>query len=327
MAMPSSSGSGFQGAYAGYGGGNQIAGPGPMASGGAGGYAGAYNAAFQNNQNSYNAILAGFQQTAAQQQQRQAGIAGGYSSLYAQINDQLQGSNDAQQSLINRQYAQQRGQASQQLINRGLGNSTIQSSVDRGLGFDQALALNENAGRFAQLGAGYHQNIGLASLGYQGGAEQAQTGLAGQQLAFMNSASSPYPDAGMYAQIAAANERNSAGRNSGGGGYHAAGMGPTSPSRFGSFSGPTPQYGTVAGYAADAGGGSAGYGQYGGYVPTTQQANAGVGYADPGMGYSDARAAQDYLGASSWNPGNWGGGGAGGGEWDLGGGYVADEGW
>jgi hypothetical protein len=328
MAMPSASG--FAGAYAGYGGGNQISGPGPMSSGIPGNYSSQYQAAFQNNQHSYDSILAGFQQTAAQQQARQAAIAQGYTDLYGSIKGELQGSNDAQQSLINRNYAQQRGQQSQQLINRGLGNSTIQSAVDRGLTLDQALALNENAGRFAQLGAGYHQTIGLASQAYQGGAEQAQTGLANQQLDFMNSVSSPYPDAGMYAAIEAANERNANGRNSGGGGYRASGMGGVSPSRFGSFSGPTPQYGTVAGYSADYGGGGySGYGQYGGYVPTTQEAAAQTPYYDaPAQTYGDLYGIGGGEGGNmavnqSGLYGDLGSAGA----WDLGGGYYADEGW
>lgn len=309
MAMPASSGgSGFGGAYSGYGGGNVIQGNLPFQSSLGGGYAGAYQSALNQNKQNYQNVLAGYQQTMQQQQSQQANVAQGYTNLYQSILGELQGSNTAQQQLINRQYDAQRGAQSQSLINRGLGNTTVQSAVDRGLSMDQSLAQNANAQQFAQLQAGYHNQIGLASQAYQGDSINRQVGLAGQQLDFMNSVSAPYPNAGMYAQIAAMNGQNDNPYGKGGiGGIKGGAGGMTvNPSRFGGFSGPSPQYGVTPPQ-----GGVGGYDPYwqgSSYVPTTPNQTP---YINEPLGYSDARAAQDYLGGSSWNPANWSGSGAG----------------
>lgn len=108
----------------------------------------------------------------------------GFGQLGSNIQGTIAGITSSQQQAINDQYAQQSGQATQGLINSGLGNSTVMSSVQRGIGLDQAKASNNLANQMAGLSAGYQSQTGLAQLGY------------------LNSVSAPYPNAQMYGQLA-----------------------------------------------------------------------------------------------------------------------------
>lgn len=230
-------------------------------------YTSAYNAALSQNQAQYGNILQGYQQTAGNQFNTQQGIQGGYGSLQngittnlgTQLNNagasQAQGQNNiqqgygqlagnvqgtiqgitaSQQQAINDAYTQQSGSASQSLINRGLGNTTIQGTMQRGLQLDQQKASIALANQQAQLSAGYQSQLGLAGLGYAGQSVQANTqqsnlsaeqqaaygsqlGLAGlgyqnqanmqntqqanNQLGFMNSVQMQYPNAQAYGQL------------------------------------------------------------------------------------------------------------------------------
>lgn len=201
-------------------------------------YAAAYNSALSANQTNYNNILAGFQQTARNQGSAQDRIASGYQSAYDTLRDStlraaagygalqssvLSGIRDvgaSQQQAIDDYYAQQRGQATQSLVDRGLGNTTVVEGVRRGLGLDQQKANVALANQMAQLTAGYQSNLGLAGLnfqnqaaaqlagqanlglGYQAQAAAQNTALAQSQLGWMNSVNAPYPNAGLYAGLA-----------------------------------------------------------------------------------------------------------------------------
>lgn len=198
-------------------------------------YASAYNAALTANQANYNNIIGGYRQTMAAQQQAQSGVRSGYSALQGSVAGLLAGTDAAERQRLNDQYAQTVGASNQSLINRGLGNTTVQSATTRGLTLDKAKADVELANRFAQLQAGYQSQIGLAGLGYDERAIGQNSALANQQLQFMNSVSIPYPDAGVYMQMAAMNNRNRQGGAGGGfptvgGSVGAAGSGiPRSP--------------------------------------------------------------------------------------------------
>lgn len=201
-------------------------------------YATAYNDALAQNKANYENILSGFQQTAQNQSTAQQAIAGGYTGLYNNLVDAgnriglgygalqsgVQGTINnigaSQQQAINDYYRQQQGQATQSLVDRGLGNTTVVNSVQRGIGLDQQKANVALANQMAQLSAGYQSNLGLAGLnyanqaalqaagqgnlglGYQAQAAQQNSALAQNQLAFMNSTSAPYPNAGLYGQLA-----------------------------------------------------------------------------------------------------------------------------
>lgn len=165
-------------------------------------YANAYTSALGMNTSNYTNILAGYQQTRAQQTAAQDAIAGGYTQLYNDVLGQLDSQGSTQRTNINRDYAANLGRTSQQLIDRGLGNSTIQSSVNRGFEYDRALAGNALNEQVARQYADYASRLGTAGLQYRDQANMQNTQLAQNQLGWMNSVMAPYPDAGMYSQLA-----------------------------------------------------------------------------------------------------------------------------
>lgn len=98
------------------------------------------------------------------------------------------------------------------------------------------------------------ERLGAARLGFGERANQADTGLGLRQLDWMNSIQAPYPDPGLYAQLAALSDQASRNRNAGGGaGGGAGGLtttrgGPWSPPRLT----PMEQYGGAGGGSRDA---------------------------------------------------------------------------
>lgn len=165
-------------------------------------YMGAYSNALSLNQQNYANILSGYQQTQGQQQTAQQAIEGGYGNLYNTVMGSIQGIGASQAQAIRDAYAQQSGASAQQLINSGLGNTTVQQSVQRGNLADEQKAQTGLANQMAQLTAGYQSNLGQAGLNYANQANMQNTALKGQQLNWMNSVNSPYPNAQAYGQLA-----------------------------------------------------------------------------------------------------------------------------
>lgn len=128
----------------------------------ASGYQSAYANALSINQQNYNNILAG------------------YTGLTNSVLSNLQGQGAAEQQQITDQYAQSQGAANQSLISKGLGNTTVASSVNRGIQADKAKAQVQLAGQVSGQYAQYQSMLGQAQLG------------------FMNSVSAPYPQASQY---------------------------------------------------------------------------------------------------------------------------------
>lgn len=157
-----------------------------------------YGNALEQNKAMYGDIMAGYQQTSANQVNAQNALAGGYTSLYNNVLGGIQGIGASQQQAIQDTYAQQRGSADQSLISRGLGNTTVRDSVQRGLTLDEGKANIALANQIAALNAGYQSNLGLAGLNYGNQAAAQNTGQANSQLGFMNSITAKYPDAGQY---------------------------------------------------------------------------------------------------------------------------------
>lgn len=259
-------------------------------------YASAYNNALAMNSSNYSNILAGYQQTMAGQTSAQDAIKAGYTGLYNDVLGGLANQGQTQREQINRDYAAHLGQQSQQLIDRGLGNSTVQSSVARGLGLDQAFAGNALEEQVARQRADYASRLGLSGLDYANTANMQNTAQANNQLGWMNSVMSPYPDANMYSQLAqqygmtaeAAKWRDQLTRNRYPGNPPA---GSTLSGVYGThfptgFSGGEPGGGVQLG--AGSGGGGGGFGNVAG----------GIGaYISPGqnLGFSDA-VPRDYSG-------------------------------
>ncbi len=128
-------------------------------------YTSAYQNALNINQQNYNNIMKGYQ------------------GLTSSVLGNIRGIGEAQAQAIEDVYAQQSGGAAQSLISRGLGNTTVANSVQRGLVLDREKAKTGLANQLAQLYAGYQSQLGLSQLG------------------FMNSVSAPYPNPAAYADL------------------------------------------------------------------------------------------------------------------------------
>lgn len=253
-----------------------------------GSYQSAYCSALKANQSNYNNIIAGYQGLMGSQVGAQQGITQGYQDLQRNVLGTICGIQQSQMNAIQCQYTKGNAQAQQQAINSGLGNSTVLSSLQRGVCAQKSLATTQVQNQFAQLKAGYMSQLGLACLNYQNQANMQNTALGDQQLQFMGKCVNiPYPNAGMYAAQANAN-RSMFGSGGGGGGGSS---GPMPRNNFGNMTsraghlGGNPSYG--CGYGGGGGGGYGGFGSspvYGGSVPYTPPPN-GIGsgfYAPPG---------------------------------------------
>jgi len=267
-------------------------------------YMGAYQNALNLNQSNYNNILSGYQQTAGRQQTAQQAIEGGYGNLYNTVMGGIQGIGASQSQAIQDAYAQQSGNSAQQMINSGLGNTTVQQSVQRGNLLDEQKAQTGLANQLAQLQAGYQTNLGMAGLNYANQANMQNTALSGQQLNWMNSVNSPYPNAQAYGQLALqqgyaqraqqlyGQARGGGGSGAGfnvsgglGGGFGIGGAGPFNPASV-----PTQQVSQGGGQGGRGGGGGAAAPQGDGF----DQSNANVGWD-----YYSGQATPGYSGSST----------------------------
>jgi hypothetical protein len=185
-------------------------------------YASAYNSALSNNQQMYNNILSGYQQTMNNQVSAENQVSQGYGTLYRNVLGAIKGIGTSESQSIADAYAQQQGQSQQQMINAGLGNSTVLQSQAQGNLLQEQKAQVALTNQTQGLTAGYMSQLGSEALQYQNQAIQQNTGLASEQLGFMNSVMMPYPNAGLYAQLAqgygAAAAANAARGQLGGGG-------------------------------------------------------------------------------------------------------------
>jgi hypothetical protein len=165
-------------------------------------YGQAYRSALDQNQSNYDNILRGFQQTALAQMGSQRAIGRGYKNLLTEVMGRLENTGRSGAQDIMDRYAGERGSEEARLIDAGLGNTTVASSVRRGLTYDEEKSRNRLAETVANLMAGYQSNLGQAGLQFRERALGERTGQANAQLNWMNSLQAQYPDASMYAQIA-----------------------------------------------------------------------------------------------------------------------------
>lgn len=181
--------------------------------GGGGDYKSAYAAALSMNQQNYGNIMAGYQNTMRDQGNAQGRILVGHQNLESNVLGSIAGIDRSQRQDIADLYEKNIGDASQQLIDRGLGNSTVQSRVGRGLLYDKGKLDIGLTNSTQGLNAKYMSDLGQARLGYENQAAQQNTNWAGQQLQFMNSVNAGYPDPRTYAMLA-----QMKGQSAGGGG-------------------------------------------------------------------------------------------------------------
>lgn len=241
-------------------------------------YAKSYSDSLAMNKSNYNNILSGYQNALTSQQQAQQGVANAYTGLSNDVLSGIQGIGQARNQTIIDQARASSGQQNQQLINRGLGNTTVQSSVDRGIGYDRDKALNQNNEAIAGLRAQYQSQLGQAGIQQMANAYQQNTALTGRQLDWMNSVNAAYPDAGMYGQLAGMYGQRQQGMGGGimpGGGGGAPGLG------YMPRSGPAP-YGS-GDAPMGGGGGGGGFGAWAG-VPISDSGSGYGAYSDYGSG-------------------------------------------
>lgn len=287
-------------------------------------YQGAYNNALAMNQSNYNNVLRGYQQAIATQTSAQSAIQAGYSNLYNDVLSRVQGIGAARSQAIDSASAKTLASGSQSLINRGLGNSTIQSSWDRGVESDRQYQQTQLSDALAKQVGDYMSNLGLAGLNNQQRGLEGLSSFAGRQLDFMNSVQAKYPDAGMYASLA-----QQAGQGDG-----RATNPPPGMYGGGSFSGAGGNPGPKVGYVPSApyyGGGGADPSNYGGgggggsWLMDQYSAGSAAGAGANASGWGGSYGAGNYAGGSgSVSAGaDYGGGGAdswadyggGGGSW------------
>lgn len=92
----------------------------------------------------------------------------GYGNLNAQVQAGLAGTGRAQQQAIDEQYARARGDMRQSMASRGLGNTTVRDSMDRGLLADKMKAEIALSDAQARQSAGYTAQLGSQGLNAYG---------------------------------------------------------------------------------------------------------------------------------------------------------------
>ena len=167
-----------------------------------GDYASAYNAALSTNQQLYSNILSGYQSTLNQQTAAEGQISQGYNSLYNNVLGSIKGISASESQNISDVYNQAQGATQAQMTNQGLGNTTVSESMQQGNLLQEQKAQVALTNQTQGLTAGYMSQLGLAGLSYANQAAMQNTAEQNQQLQFMNTVMAPYPNAGMYAQLA-----------------------------------------------------------------------------------------------------------------------------
>lgn len=127
-----------------------------------------YGAALDRQQNLLNASQSGYAATIANLEARGRQVTQGYNTLSQNVLGELTNLGRTAAQNIADQYSLASGQTAQSLTNRGLGNTTVADSLNRGLAYDKAkadVALQESVG---DTRARYMTNIGLSGLNYQG---------------------------------------------------------------------------------------------------------------------------------------------------------------
>lgn len=190
-------------------------------------------------------------------------------------------------------YLRNLGSQRQSLVSRGMNNTTVRDSVERGVLSDKWRRDNEITAQMAQLRAGYEQSIGLAGLGAQNEA-QAQRNALELQYAQMRQQADQYTR-GLESQYQLAMlGRGGGGGYSGGGGGGGGRVYPQDSRLNSGFN----IGGAYGGYSSDPGYGSnfgSGYNQQPGYYDFAQNQNwTPTGYVSGWSGGDFAVEGLDY---------------------------------
>lgn len=165
-------------------------------------YSNSYLGALNLNAGIYQGGQTGYEALRGQLDKQYGDISKGYKDLYGDVLGRIAGTNQTNLNDIAANYSALSGSAAQQAVSRGIGNTTIQQNMQRGIAQDASRARTASENQFAQLGAGYASQLGQAGLQaqQQGAGLGAQLGL--DQLRFQQSVQAPYPDAKMFTNLA-----------------------------------------------------------------------------------------------------------------------------
>lgn len=161
-----------------------------------------YQAALGMNSALYSGLQGGYEGLRSHVDDQYRNVLQGYQDVYGDVLGRIAGTNSTNIQDINTQYNAQQGAQNQNAINRGLGNSTVAGNMMRGVEMDRARAITDSQNRFAQLGANYASQIGQARLGAQQQGIGLGANLGQAQLGALERVNAPYPDAGLYANLA-----------------------------------------------------------------------------------------------------------------------------
>lgn len=148
------------------------------------------------NLSNYGNILDTYNRTNNQITNAMPGITAGYGALNTQVQGMIQGVDRSQRQAIADAYAKQSGQMSQSMISHGLGNTTVQGSMQRGLTLDKQKADIALSNQMAQLQAGYSSQLGMAGLQSQMQGLGLQTGLGTALMGDLSHYQLQYPPSG-----------------------------------------------------------------------------------------------------------------------------------
>lgn len=114
-----------------------------------------------------------------------------YLGAYKDVLAGVQNVGNAQRQALTDFYEKKRGDATQSLISRGLGNTTVTDSIARGLTADEGKAQNDLAERVARMRGDYGSQMAQGLHAFMGGysesaSHQQQPGFGGMGGGFSN---------------------------------------------------------------------------------------------------------------------------------------------
>lgn len=219
-------------------------------------YQQAYNEAKQANLTRYNSINAGYGNLAQQGLQQNADINAGYANRYQQGMNTLQGLGQQAINDTYRDYDRQGANEYQNLVSRGLANSTVVQSMQRGVQEDQQSQLNRVNEGIRQQQLTTQANLSGQQLQAQQQGNLNQQQLQENQLGFQERRNDPYPNLDQY--YSTMSKLGGLGGGSGSGGFGGGAGGFGGASGAGGYGGGAGGLGGYGGVGA-AGGGSGGF--------------------------------------------------------------------
>src|SRR3990167_8398644 len=134
------------------------------------------------NEERYNQLLTGYAQRTSDVDQMNRDVAGGYGARESDLTRLLDNLGAQSRADIGNQYSAQRAAAEQDLASRGLGNTTVRSSVLSGLGERESAGKRRFGEAMRQQQFGYRRDLSGDTLAAQAAAAQGYGNLSADRL-------------------------------------------------------------------------------------------------------------------------------------------------